>query len=66
MTLLLCFQGDHKVTPRLPVPSQIIPPDYVNSKKPLFGIYEGTPTVHNEETVKSNIKCYCTYGSKSK
>ena len=35
------IEGQYKVLASHPVPEHIMRPDYVTSKNPIFGIYEG-------------------------
>jgi len=41
------------VTPARPVPDHIIKPSYMTEKNPQYGQYEGSPVVHNNQTVES-------------
>ncbi len=46
-------EGKYKVLPPPTVPSHIIKPDYITSKNPVFGEYEGKPVTHSAEAIQS-------------
>ena len=47
-------QGQYKVTPSHPVPDHIPRPGYVDGTEP-YGLYEGPPVIHSNETIESII-----------
>jgi len=49
------IEGQYEVTPPLTVPSHIPAPAYINNPKPVFGIYSGSPVVHNQDVIRSKF-----------
>jgi methionyl aminopeptidase len=50
------IQGQHRVLPPKTVPAHIIKPSYVDSPSPIFGVYEGTPVLHEAEAIESTFE----------
>lgn len=49
-------EGQYKVLPPKEVPSHILKPSYVGSSSPIYGIYEGTPVLHEAEAIDSKFE----------
>ncbi|CAD8155048.1 unnamed protein product [Paramecium octaurelia] len=46
------IEGQYGVVPARAVPSHIQKPSYLSETKPVYGIYEGAPVVHNQDMIQ--------------